>query len=127
MNKKAYTRVMLIGLLIFVPLLGYSIYYLNPKMGTVAITTLLVSIFFTLTCLISLLGFLVRARVSNNEVIFDAFKTSLRQGVLTGFYALGVLGLAAIRLLTWWDALLLALSLVLFEIYFKGSKETKLE
>lgn len=114
------------GLLIFVPILAYSIYYLNPKMGTMAITTLLVSIFFVLTCLVALLGFLIRARVSNNEIVFDAFKTSLRQGVLIGFYALGVLGLAAIRLLTWWDALLLALSLILFEIYFKGSKETKI-
>lgn len=114
------------GLVLFVPLLAFSVLYLNPKMGTVAITTLLVSIFFTLTCLISLVGFFIRTKLSNNEVVFDAFKTSLRQGVLVGFYALGVLGLAAIRLLTWWDALLLALSLILFEIYFNGSKETKI-
>jgi len=117
---------MLIGLVLFVPLLAFSVYYLNPKMGTAAITTLLVSIFFTLTCLVALVGFFLRSRLSNNEVVFDAFKTSLRQGVLVGLYALGILGLAAIKLLTWWDALLLALSLILFEIYFKSSKETKI-
>lgn len=88
--------------------------------------TLLASIFFTLVCLIALLGFLIRVRAGNNEVLFDAFKTSLRQGVLVGLYALGALGLAAIKLFTWWDGLLLALSLVLFEIYFKSSKETKI-
>lgn len=113
------------GLAIFVPLLGFSLYFLNPKMGTVAITTLLISIFFTLVCLVSLLGFTLRVGFGNNEVLFDAFKTSLRQGVLVGLYALGVLGLASIKLLTWWDAVLLGLSLVLFEIYFKSSKETK--
>jgi len=117
---------MLYGLLIFVPLLAYSLYFLNPKMGTVAITTLLVSIFFTLVCLVSLLGFLIRVRGSNNELLFESFKTSLREGVLVGLYAMGVLGLAAIKLLTWWDAVLLALSLILFEIYFKSSKEIKI-
>jgi len=126
MKKQSYVRVMLLGLAIFVPLLAFSLFYLNPKMGTTAIITFIVSIFFTLTFFVSLLGFLVRAKASNNEVIFDGFKTSLRQGFLVGFYFLGLLGLAAIRLLTWWDALLLALSLILFEIYFKSSKETKL-
>lgn len=126
MNKKTFTIAMLYGLLIFVPLLAYSLYFLNPKMGTVAITTLLVSIFFTLVCLVSLLGFLIRVRGSNNELLFESFKTSLREGVLVGLYAMGVLGLAAIKLLTWWDAVLLALSLILFEIYFKSSKEIKI-
>jgi len=118
---------MLTGLLIFVPLLAYSLFYLNPKTGSAAVTTLLVSIFFTTTCLVSLLLFNIRARVSNNEVMFGAFKSSLRQGMLVGLYAVSVLGLAAMRLLTWWDALLLALSLVLFEIYFRSSKDRKIE
>jgi len=116
---------MVLGLVIFMPLFGYSIYFLNPKMGIGAISTLLISIFFVLTCLVSLLGFLARSKASNNEVIFDSYKSSLRQGTLVGVYALGILGLASIRLLTWWDAVLLALSLILFEIYFKSSKETR--
>ena len=126
MKKASYIRVLLIGLLIFVPLLGYSIYFLNPKMGPTAIATLLISAFFALACLIALLGFLIRTRASNNEILFVSFRTSLRQGLLVGLFALGVLGLSSINLLTWWDAALLALSLILFEIYFKSSKETKL-
>jgi hypothetical protein len=126
MKRNSFVKAMLTGLIIFVPLLAYSIYFLSPKMGSMAITTFILALFFTLVCLLSLIGFFLRTRTSNNEVIFEAFKTSLRQGVLIGFYALGVLGLAAVRLLTWWDALLLALSLVLFEIYFKSSKETSL-
>lgn len=126
MNKNSYIKVMLTGLGIFVPLLAFTIFFLNPKMGTWVITTLLISVFFVLVCLVSLAGFSIRVRAANNEILFGAFKTSLRQGVLVGFYVLGVLGLAAIRLLTWWDALLLALSLILFEIYFKSSKETKI-
>lgn len=126
MNKKTFTKAMLTGLIIFVPLLAFSLYYLNPKMGVAAITTLLVSIFFTLVCLVALVGFSLRVRIGNNELLFEAFKTSLRQGFLVGLYALGVLGLASIKLLTWWDALLLALSLVLFEIYFKSNKDVKI-
>lgn len=117
---------MLTGLLIFVPLLAYSLYYLNPKMGVAAMVTLLVSIFFTVTCLVALALFELRARLGNNELLFATFKASLRQGLLVGFYLLGILALAATRLLTWWDALLLALSLILFEIYFKSSKERKI-
>jgi hypothetical protein len=92
-------------------------------MGVFAITTLLVSLFFTLVCFVALVGFTLRVRAANNEVIFGAFKTSLRQGFLVGLYAMGLLGLAAVGLLTWWDALLLALSLILFEIYFKSVGE----
>ena len=114
---------MLIGIVIFVPLLCFSIFFLNPKMGPSAITTLLVSLFFSLLCIISLLGFLFRVRKSNNELLFEAIKTSLRQGLLVGIYAIAILGLAGVKLLTWWDSLLLALSLVLFEIYFKSGKE----
>lgn len=123
MKKTSFTRVMLIGLIIFVPLLLFALFYLNPKMGTGAITTLLVSLFFSILCLFSLIGFLLRVRTSNNELMHDAIKTSLRQGFLMGLYAVAFLGLAGVKLLTWWDALLLALSLVLFEIYFKSGKE----
>lgn len=126
MNKKSFVKAMLVGLAIFVPLLVFSVFFLNPKMGTVAVTTLLVSGFFTLVCAIALLSFLIRVRVGNNELLFEAFKTSLRQGVLVGLYVLSILGLASIKLLTWWDALLLALSLLLFEIYFKSNKEVKI-
>lgn len=125
MKKSAIVKAMFTGLIVFVPLLLFSIFYLNPKMGIVAITTLLVSVFFTLVCLITLIGFLLRVHSSNNELLFEAFKTSLRQGILVGLYALGVMGLGAAKLLTWWDALLLALSLILFEIYFKSTKEIK--
>jgi Ca2+/Na+ antiporter len=125
MNKNSFIKAMLGGLFIFGPLLAFSIFYLNPKMGVSAITTLLVSMFFTILCLVSLVGFVARVRHSNNELLFDSFKTSLRQGFLFGLYALGILGLASLKLLTWWDALLLALSLILFEIYFKSSKEAK--
>jgi len=124
MNKNAFTRVMLTGIVIFVPLLSFAILSLNPKMGASAITTLLVSLFFFLLCIVSLFGFLIRVRKSNNELMFEAIKTSLRQGFLVGLYAIAVLGLAGVKLLTWWDALLLALSLVLFEIYFKSGKES---
>lgn len=117
---------MLIGLGIFLPLFLFSLFYLNPTMGTTAIVTILISVFFSITCSVALIGFLFRVRLGNNEILFGAFKTSLRQGILSGFFVLSTLGLASIGLLTWWDMVLLALSLVLFEIYFKSSGETNI-
>ena len=115
---------MLIGIIIFIPLFLFSIFFLNPKMGTTAITTLLVSLFFSLLCLVALGGFSFRVKKSNNELLYETIKTSLRQGFLVGIYAVAILGLAGIKLLTWWDAIPLAFSLVLFEIYFKSGKES---
>jgi amino acid transporter len=123
MKKNAFTRVMLTGIVIFVPLLLFSVFFLNPKMGAAAITTLLISMFFSLLCLVAIAGFFFRVKKSNNELLYEAIRTSLRQGFLVGIYVVSILGLAGIKLLTWWDALLLALSLVLFEIYFKSGKE----
>jgi amino acid transporter len=124
MKKNTFTRVMLIGIVIFVPLFLFSVFFLNPKMGVTAITTLLISLFFSLLCLVALAGFFFRIKKSNNELLYEAIKTSLRQGLLVGIYAVSILGLAGIQLLTWWDGLLLALSLILFEIYFKSGKES---
>ena len=127
MNKKAFTTAMFTGLFIFLPLLAFSIFYLNPKMGVMAVTTMLLSLFFTILCLVALIGYIVRMRTSNNELLYIAQKTSLRQGFLFAIYIISILGLASIKLLTWWDALLLALSLALFEIYFSSSREQKHE
>jgi hypothetical protein len=126
MKNSSFIKAMLGGLLIFAPLLIFSLFFLDPKAGTTVITIFLVSIFFTSVCLVSLIGFATRVYWGNNELLFEAFKTSLRQGTLVGLYALGILGLASLKLLIWWDALLLAFSLILFEIYFKSNKEAKL-
>jgi amino acid transporter len=117
---------MLMGLAIFVPLLVFSLLYLNPKMGISAITTLMVSVFIVALCLVSLFGFFIRTKLSNNENLFTTFRASTRQAFLFALFIIIILGLAAIKLLTWWDSLLLALSLILFEIYFISNKETKI-
>lgn len=117
---------MLTGLCIFVPLSLFSVFFLNPEGGMATIITLIVSVSLSLLFLVSLIGYELRIKFGHNELLYQAIKTSLRQGFWIGIYVAGVLGLAAASLLTWWDAVLLALSLILFEIYFKSSKEIKI-
>ena len=123
MNQKAFIRTQLVGMAIFIPVLAYTIYFLDPRKGAIAITVFLVATFAAVMCTFSLLGFLLRQKISNNENLNENVRTSMREGFLLGLYAVGVLGLGATRLLTWWDAILLAFSLVLFEIYFISGKE----
>ena len=104
----------------------YALYSLDPRGGGVNVTIFLVSLFFLILSVFSLVSFILIRRNSNNEGHFLAYRSSIRRGLLLGFYTVGILGLSALELLTWWDALLLALSLILFELYFISGKEKSL-
>lgn len=123
MKKSFFSYRMLVLSLISGAIFVYSLYRLDPRGSGINVTIFLVSLFFAVSGLFALLNFLVLRTRSNNEGHFSASRGSLRRGLLLGFYLVGILGLSALELLTWWDAVLLALSLVLFELYFISGKE----
>jgi hypothetical protein len=94
----------------------------NPDQGTGAKSLFLFTIFVLIFSIYALLAFLVKRSATNNEAGFMAMKSSLRQGILLGLFSIAALLLSAIGLLTWWDLLLLAFSLLLIELYFKSDK-----
>lgn len=126
MKRRMFSTNMLLLALISGAAFVYSLYSLDPRGGGVNVTIFLVSLFFLILSVFSLASFLFIRKSSNNEGHFLAYRSSIRRGLLLGLYAVGILGLSALELLTWWDALLLALSLILFELYFISGKEKTL-
>jgi hypothetical protein len=113
---------MAFGFVLFGAILVFTLLKLDPKQGFVTVFTFYVSLTLTITCLFSLLSFMVRRKVTNNELFFANIKVSFRQALLLAVFADLTLFIASIGLLTWWDIILLALSLILLELYFESNK-----
>ncbi len=94
----------------------------NPGQGgQTALASLYVSAFFSLLGIITLIGYSVRRYLSRNEVKYAHIQASFRQGFLVSALAVGLLLLQAIRLVSWWDILLLLLIVVLIELYLRAN------
>lgn len=104
--------------------LGFFILILsniNPfDSDILTISMFFVSLFIFITGILTLIGFYIRVRVSNNEIFFANFKPSLRQATLFSLALIGILIFQSLKVLTWWDALMLTLSILLIELYFQN-------
>jgi len=98
---------------------GLVIYYLDPlKSGIVGLILFYLTLFFASVGLLTILGFYIRRRVSNNELLFVLVGVSFRQAIWLSFILMGLLMMQGAGILEWWDAGLLILSLALLEGYF---------
>lgn len=123
MKSRSFVNTHITSIILSGAAFGYFLYFSDPRQGTITISLFLVSLFVLVASTVSLLAHFLRSLVNKNEVLHQSNRASLREGVLAAIYSIAVLGLAGIKLLTWWDALLLALSLILFEVYFSSGKE----
>ncbi len=87
---------------------------------TLTISMFFISLFIFLTGLLTLIGFYLRVKFTNNEVFYANFKPSLRQATLFSLAFSGVLILNSLQVLTWWDGIMFALSILLVELYFQN-------
>ena len=126
MNKKIFIPFMLVLTIASGGLLFYIILNHDPRSGNIVVALFLISIFVLVLSLTSLILFLFRIMLGDKEMINRKVKASLREGFLLAVYSIALLSLGATNLLTWWDSLLLALSLLLFEIYFLSGREKKI-
>ncbi len=94
--------------------------FTSPEMGALSYGTFFISLFLLLICLATIIGFYGRRRLSNNEVLYKNLKSAFRQGTLVALYITVLLILRAAALLNWWDAALLAVSVISFDMFFKG-------
>lgn len=98
---------------------GLIVFYIDPfDTGLVGYLCFYLSLFFSLIGAYTLGGFYLRLWFSRNEVIYAHVAPSFRQAVLLAMIVIGCLLLQAFRLLTWWDAVLFAASVVLLEFFF---------
>jgi hypothetical protein len=94
---------------------------LSPITSTaIALIFFYSSLFFALTTSFALVGYYIRMWLNRNEVYFSHINISLRQGALLAVVVCLSLGFQSMRVLTWWDAMLLLILALFVELYFMG-------
>lgn len=91
--------------------------FLSPMF---ALSFFYASLFIALTSTLALLGYYIRIWINKNEVYAFHINIALRQGTLISIMICLSLLFQRMRVLTWWDGLLLLMLLVLIELYFMG-------
>ncbi len=109
-----------------VALLGWTalivvLYRLDPYTSTaLALPFFFFALFLALTGTLSLLGFYTRVWSRANEIYYEHISVSLRQGALAALAVAGALVFQILRVLTWWDGILIVAAALLVEIYFSS-------
>jgi hypothetical protein len=85
---------------------------------TLALPLFFISLFFASSCLLSLVGYLIRIAFYRDELLLNHFNVSLRQGIILGFCLCGMMGLQVMRTLTWWNGPILVIIALMIELYF---------
>lgn len=102
---------------------GLVIHKLSPyESPAPALTLFYTSLFIALTATFALLGFYLRVWLNRDEVYFQHINIALRQGVLLSIIMCTGLLFQRLRVLTWWDGLLLVLIMILVEFYFMAKE-----
>jgi hypothetical protein len=70
----------------------------------------------------STIFFLVQSKIITSKELYSLAVTSLRRGVLMGIFICILAILQSMRLLIWWDILLLAVAVILVEMYLLAIK-----
>lgn len=102
---------------------GLVIHKLSPYTSPVpALTLFYTSLFIALTATFALFGFYLRVWLNKNEIYHQHINIALRQGVLLSIIMCTGLLFQRLRVLTWWDGLLLVLIMILVEFYFMAKE-----
>lgn len=91
---------------------------------TLALSLFFLSLFFALTCTLTVIGFYFRLWLNKNEVYSNYIPIAFRQGTELTVIALGCIFFLILGVLNWWSGFLLILSVSLVELYFVAREET---
>lgn len=95
------------------------VYKLSPfSQQSLSLTLFYTSLFVALSGTFALLLYFLRVWANKKEVYSSHLNTSIRQGVLLSMMVVIGLGFQRLRVLTWWDGLLLLAIVLLIEFYF---------
>lgn len=95
------------------------VYKLSPfSQPTLSLSLFYSSLFIALTGSFILLFYFLRLWTNKREIYNIHLNTSLRQGFLLSAMVIVGLGFQRLRVLTWWDGLLLLAIVLLVEFYF---------
>lgn len=77
------------------------------------------TLFCFLSCLFAIIGFYVKVRMSNREVVFAHLIPTLRQSALFSFLVIGCIFLTQVKSFNWWIASLFIISVSMLELFFR--------
>lgn len=86
--------------------------------GYLALSLFYASFFIALTGTFAILNYYLRLTVSKNKNYVEHLNVALRQGSLLSIMICVGLVFQRLRVLTWWDALLIFIIVILIEYYF---------
>jgi hypothetical protein len=109
------------ALLTLVALSLVLIYFDPNSVGVTGIVLLFLSLTIALISWLVLAGYAVRTRFAQTAEM--AFKVALRQGITAGLFTAGLILLKTLDFLNWWNAVMLAVAVLLLEFRFKTKVE----
>lgn len=93
--------------------------YIDPReAGAFGMSLFVLTFFLWLSGAAALFLIWVRRKAQDEERAAKALGMSLRQGMFLAGYCLVLLGMQYIRILVWWNALLVAVAVLLAELWF---------
>lgn len=81
------------------------------------------SLFLSVASFLALAGYFVRLFLYRNEIFLSHLTIALRQGMLGALLLCVSLYFQHLRVLTWWNALLLACIVALLEVFFLSRED----
>ncbi len=105
--------------------LGLVISFLNPYQNIAELTKINIfnlllfysSLFLFFSGLWATILFFFRSKKANDDNLYLYASSSFRQGILLGIFLCLLLLIQSLRILIWWDALLLLGAMILVEMY----------
>ena len=108
-----------LGTVIAAATFALVLFRVNPETaGLLSFALFYLSLFLTVTGLISIVSFLVRVVARREELLSRLVALSFRQAVLFALLAVSALALHSRHLLSWWNALFLVAAVTLVEFFF---------
>ncbi|MEA3273328.1 MAG: hypothetical protein U9Q72_01900 [Patescibacteria group bacterium] len=119
MTLRTYLNLMIVATLFAATAWFLVVYYIDPmEAGGMGLGLFYATLFFMLVGVFTVVGFSLRKYLLNNELLFTLIGLSFRQAVWIALIIVGLLIMQGARILNWWDATLLIISISLLEAYF---------
>jgi len=123
MALRLYIFCLFVTLIVSASLLFLLIFGVDPFQAPTWIMILFYfSLLLFLTSGLSLGGFYLKIWASNREVIFSHLLPTLRQSLFISFALVGILFLKQLKVLNWWNSLMLLAAIGLIELFFRARK-----
>lgn len=99
------------------------LFNIDPGTADFISTSAFFASFFTWVAgILTFIFFYVRIKMTNKEIIFAHLPQSLRQAVLVSLSITLIAVLSMLKVLTWWSAVMLAVTILLLELFFRTKK-----